>query len=54
TFCTRLCENEANIKVIQEVMGHANISITMDIYADATNNAKVESFTKLQGKIRIV
>ena len=23
-FCTRFCENETNIKVIQEIMGHAN------------------------------
>ena len=25
TFCSRLCENETNVKVIQEIMGHANI-----------------------------
>ena len=22
TFCTRLCENESNLKVIQTIMGH--------------------------------
>lgn len=26
TFCTRFCENETNIKVIQEIMGHANLT----------------------------
>ena len=36
TFCTRLCENDVNIKVIQTVMGHANIKITMDIYAEVS------------------
>ena len=26
TFASRFCENETNIKVIQEVMGHADVS----------------------------
>ena len=38
TFCTRLCENETNIKVIQAVMGHKDIQITMNIYADVSND----------------
>lgn len=54
TFCTRLCENEANIKVIQEIMGHANINITMGVYAEATENKKQEVFKELEGKIKIV
>lgn len=53
TFCTRLCENESNLKVIQEVMGHASITITMDIYADATEEKKKLSFEALEGKIKI-
>lgn len=51
TFCTRLCENESNIKVIQSVMGHSDISTTMDIYAEATNEKKQEIMANLQGKI---
>lgn len=35
TFASRFCENETNIKVIQEVMGHADVSATMNIYAEA-------------------
>ncbi|MCD8239455.1 MAG: site-specific integrase, partial [Clostridiales bacterium] len=54
TFCTRFCENETNLKVIQEIMGHANISITMDIYAEATKEKKAESFANLEGKIKII
>ncbi|MCD8238199.1 MAG: tyrosine-type recombinase/integrase, partial [Clostridiales bacterium] len=54
TFCTRFCENETNLKVIQEIMGHANISTTMDIYAEATKEKKMESFANLEGKIKIV
>lgn len=45
TFCTRLCENESNIKVIQGIMGHADISNTMGIYAEATEEKKKEVLT---------
>lgn len=53
TFCTRFCENETNLKVIQEIMGHASISTTMDVYNEATKEKKVESFANLEGKIKI-
>ena len=38
TYCTRLCEVESNLKVIQSIMGHADIRTTMDIYAEATDS----------------
>lgn len=38
TFTTRLCESGINIKVIQTVLGHADISTTLDIYADCTRD----------------
>lgn len=53
TFCTRLCENGVNIKVVQEVMGHTNISTTMNIYNEVTQNQKQESFTQLEGKVLV-
>lgn len=31
TFATRFCENENNIKVIQKILGHANIETTMHV-----------------------
>lgn len=48
TFCTRLCENESNLKAIQDIMGHANIETTMDIYAEATAKSKKEAISELQ------
>jgi len=39
--------------VIQEILGHKDIATTMDVYAEATKDAKVKSFENLQGKIRI-
>lgn len=53
TFCTRLCENESNLKVIQSIMGHSDITTTMDIYAEATQEKKQEIAANLQGKIII-
>ena len=53
TFATRYCENETNLKVIQEIMGHKDIATTMEIYAEATKEAKVKSFEDLCGKIKI-
>ena len=40
TFTTRLCESGMNIKVIQAVLGHADISTTLDVYADVTKDLK--------------
>lgn len=51
TFCTRFCENETNLKVIQSIMGHSDITTTMDIYADATPEKKQEIMANLNGKI---
>lgn len=53
TFCTRLCENETNLKVIQSIMGHKNIETTLDIYAEATEKKKQESFENLAAKLDI-
>lgn len=53
TFCTRICENETNIKVVQEVMGHRNIRTTMDVYNEATLIKKQASFQHMEGKFRL-
>ena len=53
TFATRFCENETNLKMIQDIMGHASIKTTMDVYADATQEAKLQSIKNLEGKIKI-
>jgi integrase len=36
TFTTRMCESGMNMKVIQGMLGHSDISTTMNIYADVT------------------
>lgn len=51
TFCTRLCETESNLKVIQDIMGHKDIKTTMNIYAEATQEMKQKSFENLASKL---
>lgn len=47
TFCTRLCENDTNIKVIQDVMGHKDIQTTLNIYADVSEKKKQDEFARM-------
>ena len=47
TFTTRMCEAGINIKVIQDTLGHKDISTTMNIYADVTKELKTEEFNEL-------
>ena len=47
TFCTRLYENGVDIKTIQSVMGHKDISTTLDIYAEISESKKKDVFTTL-------
>ncbi len=53
TFCTRLCENETNLKIIQSIMGHSDIQTTMNIYAEATEEKKQETFERLSAKMDV-
>lgn len=47
TFCSRLCENDVNVKIIQSIMGHKDIKTTLDIYAEVSDARKQESLLKL-------
>lgn len=42
TFATRLCEAGINLKVIQDVLGHADVKTTMNIYIDVTKEMKAK------------
>ena len=48
TFCTRICEEENDLKLIQEIMGHADITTTMDIYNESNMDRKRERFDHLE------
>ena len=52
TFTTRLVEAGVNIKVVQNVLGHADFSTTMDIYTDVTKELKQREFGDLESKLK--
>lgn len=52
-FCTRMCENEPNGTVVQDVMGHKSVRTTMDVCNETTQENKIESFRELEGKIKL-
>lgn len=52
TFATRLCESGINIKVIQNVLGHVDISTTMNIYIDVTKDLKKEEMQNFANYVR--
>lgn len=51
TFCTRLVEMGMNIKVIQDIMGHADFDTTMDIYTDVNDEFKEETVAEYAGRL---
>lgn len=52
-FCTRMCEQDVNLKVLQDIMGHRNICTTMEVYAKATREKKQDVIKELNGKFKI-
>lgn len=52
-FCTRFCQNESDIKIVQTIMGHTCITTTMDIYNKCTTKRNQESFARLDDKFGI-
>ncbi len=53
TFCTRMYEQNINIKVLQDVMGRRNIRTIMETYAKAFRDKKVEAVIALNGAFKI-
>ena len=47
TFTTRMCEAGVNVKVIQDTLGHKDISTTLNIYTDFTKELRKSEFEGL-------
>ena len=52
TFTTRMCEAGVNIKVIQDALGHADVSTTLGIYADVTKDLRKDEFAGLDANFQ--
>lgn len=53
TFATRLCESGINMKLIQDILGHSDISTTMDIYTHVTKDMKTQERDYMELSISI-
>ena len=54
TFCTRLCESTNDVKFIQQVMGHADFSTTMDIYTHITQENMQEKAKNISVNMKLM
>ena len=49
TACTRMAECRMDVKVLQYIMGHAHIDVTMDVYNHVSEMSRIESeITRLE------
>ena len=48
TFTTRMCEAGVNVKVIQDALGHKDVSTTLNIYTDVTKELRKSEFEGLE------
>ena len=47
-FTTRMCEAGVNINVIQDALGHKDVSTTLNIYTDVTKELRKSEFEGLE------
>lgn len=53
TACTRMAEGGIDVKVLQEIMGHSNISVTMQVYNHVNNQRAKNEMDKLEDIIAL-
>lgn len=49
TACTRMAENGMDVKVLQAVMGHKNVTVTMNVYNHVDLHRLTREFERLDG-----
>lgn len=54
TFATRCIESGMRPKTLQMILGHANISMTMDLYVHVTEDSKKQEIEKIERSLKIV
>lgn len=48
TFCTNLCAAGVDVKTISEIMGHADVRVTLEIYTEVTKDMKNRAVKSLE------
>lgn len=53
TFCTRMAENGMDVKVLQEIMGHKTIEVTMQTYNHISYDRTQNEMSKIESALAI-
>ena len=53
TFCTRCAELNMSLPALKEVMGHSDISTTMNIYTKLSDAKKAEAMQNVFNNINV-
>jgi len=51
TFATRALESDVDMKELQEILGHADYSVTANIYTHVSNDIKAKAMAKVSSTI---
>lgn len=54
TFATRCIENGMDPKTLQKILGHATLSMTMDLYVHVTDEQKTKEMMKIEKYLKIM
>lgn len=53
TFATRAIENGMNPKVLQKILGHSTLQMTMDLYCHVTDDSLFAEIRKMENNVKI-
>lgn len=53
TFCTRLANSGMDVKALQYIMGHSDVTVTMGTYADKSQDHASKQMRKVVGQIDV-
>ena len=53
TFATRCIEANMRPKTLQQILGHSNLSVTMDLYVHVTEESKEQEILKFENYIKL-
>ena len=51
TFCTNMQQGGIDVKSLQYLMGHSNVSVTLDVYTHTNFQTVQEAFTKVAANL---
>lgn len=54
TFCTRMAENGIDIKVLQEIMGHKTLEVTMQVYNHVSTDRTFKEVNRVESVLNVI